>query len=380
MTFKTLAIGHLIEVLTISQRSVATAMGISPAALTNIIRRNEWPKRADIDALKRKAEDALRDAGATEQQLQAIWQSEPEAIDEVDLDETFWEPEMLTETAKRHFKISRDPFQNEINSAEDVYLNTANSAMLTEIKSAALGGSMLAVIGECGSGKTIIKRKFLAEISQDPDLIVIEPRRIDRKKITAEGISAAICRAMRLKTGGMNGEDRDAMIEDALVESTRNGNRHLLIVDEAHDLPTEVIKLIKRVWELTAGFSRVMGVVLIGQPELKNKLSGTYVREFTLRCAQFEVAPLAFDIPAYVRHKFARAGMDADKIFNEDALRAIRGKCLVKRKLGINSGQSDMLDDRSFPLKVNNVVIKALNIAAHIDEDQIDEKFMLQEV
>jgi len=380
VTEKTLAIGHLIESLSISQRRVATAMGISPAALTNIIRRNEWPKRADVKALKQKAEGALTTAGATKQQLFAIWQPEPEAIDEADVDETFWEPEMLTEKAKQHFQITRDPFQNEINEVGDVYLNTANNAMLSEIKSAALGGSMLAVIGECGSGKTIIKRKFLAEISTDPDLIVIEPRRIDREKISAEGISAAICRAMRLKSGGLNGEERDAMIEDALVESTRNGKRHLLIVDEAHDLSTKVIKLIKRVWELTAGFSRVMGVVLIGQPELKNKLQGNYVREFALRCAQFEVAPLAFDIPAYVQHKFRRVGMDADKIFDEDALKAIRGKCLVRRKLGINSSQNDAMDDRSFPLKVNNVVVRALNIAAQIDEDRIDEKFMLQEV
>ncbi|WP_432460831.1 ExeA family protein [Agarivorans sp. QJM3NY_25] len=376
-----LALGQLLAMLPVSQACVARAMGISPAGLSKIINYQQWPVRADAKQLKSKAEQALSDAGATKAQLKGIWK--PVVTDDaVPRDEEeYWEPEMLSEQAKQFFKFSRDPFQNEISAEGDVFLNRQNRQLLEEITTAASAGSMLAVIGECGSGKTILKHLFLHRMAQNnPDLVVIEPRRIDRKKITAEGLSSAICRKLQLNCAGMNGEERDAKIEDALIESAENGHRHVLIIDEAHDLPRDVIKLIKRVWELTSGFQRVMGVVLIGQPELRHKLGGDYVREFSLRCAQYHVAPLAFDIPAYVQHKFKRVGMDVSSIFEEDALKAIRGKCLLLRKLGINSAQGDEMEDRSYPLKVNSVVIRALNIAAAIHESKVTEQLMLQEV
>ncbi|GGA95949.1 ExeA family protein [Agarivorans gilvus] len=374
-----LALGQLLSELPISQACVAKTMGISPAGLSKIINKNEWPVRANAKRLKALAEQALKEAGAKPAQLKGIWAPIAEPV--VEDDEECWEPEMLTEQAKQFFKLSRDPFQNEIGGEQDVFLNRQNRNLLEEITTAASAGSMLAVIGECGSGKTILKHLFLHRMAQNNrDLVIIEPRRIDRKKITAEGISAAICRKLQINCAGMNGEERDAKIEDALIESTENGHRHVLIIDEAHDLTRDVIKLIKRVWELTSGFQRVMGVVLIGQPELRHKLAGDYVREFTLRCAQYQVAPLGFDIPAYVTHKFARLGMDVSRMFEEDALKTIRGKCLLTRRLGLNSANAEEIEDRSYPLTVNNVVIRALNIAAQIGEPVITEKLMLQEV
>ncbi|WP_238937672.1 ExeA family protein, partial [Pseudoalteromonas sp. S16_S37] len=284
------------------------------------------------------------------------------------------EPEMLTANAKKFFKLRRDPFENEIACEDDVFLIESHRIILEDMLSAANAGSMIALFGECGSGKTIIRRAFIHQIQQDhPDVILIQPARLDRRKITAESISTAICRALQIKHRP-SAEERDAAIEEALIESANNGHLHLMVIDEAHDLNSDVIKLLKRIWELTHGFRRVMGIVLIGQNELQKKLSGQHVREFTWRCNQIRMQPLGMQVPAYIRHKFSRVGINADRIFTEDAMSAIKGKCYARIKHGI--ALDDVELDRSYPLSINTWLAKAMNLAAQIGEKQITEKLV----
>jgi type II secretory pathway predicted ATPase ExeA len=281
---------------------------------------------------------------------------------------------MLTANAKKFFKLRRDPFENEIASLDDVFWIDPYRVVLEDMLLAATAGSMVALFGECGSGKTIIRRTFIHNIKRDnPEMILIQPARLDRKKITAESISTAICRALQIKHKP-SAEERDAAIEEALIQSANNGHLHLLIIDEAHDLSLDVIKLLKRIWELTHGFQRVMGIVLIGQTELKKKLDGQTVREFTWRCNQIAMAPLGTFVPDYIKHKLARVGLDASTIFTDEAMCAVRGKCYGIIKHGIALDESHL--DRTFPLSVNTWVAKAMNLAASIGEHKITDELI----
>ncbi|MEI5579265.1 ATP-binding protein, partial [Streptomyces brasiliscabiei] len=90
-------------------------------------------------------------------------------------------------------------------------------------------------------GKTIIRRAFTHRVQQEnPEVILIQPARLDCRKITAESISSAICRALQIKHRP-SAEERDAAVEEALIESANNGHLHLMIIDEAHDLSADVI-------------------------------------------------------------------------------------------------------------------------------------------
>lgn len=367
----------------LTQRQLARAMGISPSGVAGILRRGQWPTRRSKGELISLANAWLRDNDVPV--TPSLWLPEtpaevaaPQPVQTTSKPSDQPEHEMLSETTRQFFKLPVDPFQNEISSQDDVFLSTQNRLLLEEMVTAAKAGSMIALIGECGSGKTILRRLFLHRVqSSNPDLIVIEPRRLDRKQITAEGISAAICRALQVTRRGMSGEERDAVIEDALIQSAANGHRHLLIIDEAHDLPLDTLKILKRIWELTHGFSRVMGIVLLGQPELRGKLSGDQVREFAWRCAQHEVAPIGpADIHNYVAHKFGRVGFDWTKVFTEDAVHAIHGKCIVQAKLGLQAAKSHSLIDRSYPLAVNTWLTRAMNAAAYARLGTINEMFV----
>lgn len=366
----------------LAQRKLATAMGISPSALTEILRRGKWPAKRDQAALIAAAERWLTESDIPPNA--ALWQPEPEAAPVVaapqpQTEPQLPEPEMLSDNAKRFHKLPRDPFTNEIHTEEDVWLSHQNRMLVEEMLTAETAGSMIALTGECGSGKTILKRLFLSRAkARHQDLIVIEPRRLDRKQITAEGISVAICRALQITKRGMSGEERDAIIEDALLESAANGHKHLLIIDEAHNLSNDVIKLLKSVWELTHGFSRVMGIVLIGQPELASKLKSDYVREFAWRCAQFDVAPVSENVLDYVAFKFSRVGVEWQSLFDEDAIYAIRGKCQSQQSLGVGKGGRYI--DRSYALAINTWLTKALNVAAAIGERRVTEALVLRNI
>ncbi|WP_138581835.1 AAA family ATPase [Pseudoalteromonas sp. S2755] len=375
-------LSHVFEVLGVKQAQVVKALAakglkFSKASLSRVATQADWPKTCDSKAIKSAIAEYLKELGATSEQLTDLftwYEPNKNAQPEVEYEDP--EPEMLTANAKKFFKLRRDPFENEITSEDDLFLVDAHRIILEDMLTAANAGSMIALYGECGSGKTIIRRTFIHQVQQDhPDVILIQPARLDRRKITAESISTAICRALQIKHKP-SAEERDAAIEEALIESANNGHLHLMVIDEAHDLSADVIKLLKRIWELTHGFRRVMGIVLIGQSELAKKLSGQHVREFSWRCNQIKMQPLGIYVPEYIRHKLSRVGVDADKIFTEDALSAIRGKCMGRIRHGIALDDAEL--DRSYPLNVNTWLAKAMNAAAQIGEQQITEPLVLK--
>ncbi len=349
----------------------------SPASLSRVKRAGLWPKHCDKTRIKQLIETFLAELGASQSELDDLWgwydatedqPAEPEINPEPE-DKDDLEPEMLSGHAKQFFKLRTHPFENEIFSETDVFLIDSYRLVLEEMLSAASAGSMTALIGECGAGKTIMRRAFIHRVQQDnQEIIVIEPARLDVKKVTAESLSLSICRALSIPNKH-SAEDRDAAIEEALIKSANNGHLHLIVIEEAHLLTTDVIKLLKRIWELTSGFKRVIGILLIGQTELVKKLSSQDLREFTWRCSQIEMKPLGLNTAQYIRHKFSCIGVDADSIFTEDAFDSIYEHCKGRVKRGLGLGEGNL--DKSYPLRVNHIVVKCLNLAAQVAEPKV---------
>ena len=67
-------------------------------------------------------------------------------------------------------------------------------------------------------------------------------------------------------------EAKARQAQKMLAESSRAGNSHVLVIEEAHDLSIQTLKVLKRFWELEDGFKRLLAIILIGQPELKLRL------------------------------------------------------------------------------------------------------------
>lgn len=376
---------------------------ISTATLNLIIKHSQWPKKkqdAIHNALQRFA---VENALVAPSQAHLIFLDDPseQAITagakwralfkargyqqqfEEDLNGRVLtqlpEPEMLTLKTKKHFGLFNDPFENEIYSMDQVFLSQSHRYAVEHMIQAARMGSMLCIYAECGAGKTTLRRVFNERINQlHPEVRIIEPARIDRSEIGANTISEAIMRELQVNKKPKSSEDRDAIIRKVLTESYKAGNRHVLVIDEAHDLPDEVIKQLKRIWELADGFTKFIGIVLIGQNEMEKKLKNHFIREFTYRATQLVIKPLGNDLRDYIALKLKACHKNPQDLLTDDAYSAMQTLLTGTRRFGANTGKADEIVDMSYPLNVNTLMKNALNLAASLGETKISGELIMQ--
>lgn len=119
---------------------------------------------------------------------------------------------------------------------------------------------------------------------------------------------------------------------------------------------------LKRFFELEDGFKKLLSIVLIGQTELKTKLSerAHEVREVVQRCELIELSPLDAHLEDYLRFKFARVGSTLDAVFDKNALDAIRERLIFAKSSKNNREVVSLM----YPLMINNLVTGAMNQAA----------------
>lgn len=282
------------------------------------------------------------------------------------------EPEMLTANTKSHFKVARDPFVNEINSPEDLFLHEQQRFVREQMLNTVNSGTMLAVIAESGAGKTQVRKAFYHSVSQsDGKMIIIEPQVVDKSSMKPGAILSAIVDELELGNLPNNMERVPRIIQKELRARVVLGYKFALIFEEAHDLPDKVLKYLKRIWEWDDGFRKLLGIILVGQNELRNNLHETQlqVREFSRRCHQVELYPLGDSMGEYLTHKFNRAGQDINKIMTPEAVEHLRKKLLGNQKYGVIS--QSVVVDHSYPLTVNAWVSSAMNLASKIGEPLI---------
>ncbi|QNT57780.1 AAA domain protein [Neisseria musculi] len=286
----------------------------------------------------------------------------------------------LTQAARRHFGLPRDPFNDEINSADDVYLTPDVRYVREAMFQTACHGGFVAVVGESGAGKSTLREDLQERINRDgKQIVMVEPYVLamednDQKGKTlkavhiAEAILAAVAPNVSPKRSP---EARFAQIHRALAESAKAGNKHVLVIEEAHSLPIPTLKHLKRFFELKHGFERLLGIVLIGQTELAQKLSenNPNVREVVQRCEVVTLLPLTDGkLAGYLKHKFERAGGDIAKVMDESAIDAVAERLTVKSRTAKGTAEHSLL----YPLAVNNLVSAAMSQAAELGFDVVD--------
>ena len=87
-----------------------------------------------------------------------------------------WEVEMISQEALKHFKVFRNPFIDDIQKDADIYMSDEHRYIEAAMLDAARHGGFLAVIGEVGSGKSVMRRKVVEQLRRDGDTLVIFPR------------------------------------------------------------------------------------------------------------------------------------------------------------------------------------------------------------
>ena len=276
------------------------------------------------------------------------------------ISETLKEAEMLTPTTMKHFKLFRNPFLDDVQDDRDVFMSQSHTYAHAAMMDAARNGGFVAVCGECGAGKSIMRRKLIADLNDEGDVRVVLPQTIDKGHLTSNHILDSII--LDLDPDAQPRRSREAkarQVQRMLLESSRAGMRHVLVIEEAHDLSVPTMKQLKRLWEIEDGYRKVLGIVLVGQQELAarlNRQTHPEMREVILRCLIATLDPLGRDeCDGYIRLKFERVGKRVDEVLADGCVDAVMAKLTTRQ------GWSAV-----YPLYINNLLAKALNYAAQI--------------
>lgn len=275
------------------------------------------------------------------------------------------EIEMLTQHTMEHFGLSRNPFptnHSDITGPEDVMQWTNNRYISGAMLSTARSGGLLAIVGASGSGKSVLRKRFILDTMKSRDDIrVIMPKTIDKQRLTASALCSAIIRDITpdVKLKARN-EDQAVQVETALKALFSTGSRAVLIIEEAHDMTLDMMRYLKRFWEIETGWVRPLAIILIAEPKIMAKLDERQhpeLVEFIRRCEIAQVAPIDDRIGDYLKFKFERAGVKPSDVYAADVPQAIFERLTVDT----NTGRRSLC----YPLVIGNLMVRAMNEAAN---------------
>lgn len=209
----------------------------------------------------------------------------------------------------------------------------------------------IVLIGEVGCGKTTLCRQFLNELHEAN----VETALILNPRITETELLRTILQELGHPSTNQSANDLVNEVSQVLLDKIHAGREIALIVDECQNLTFEVLEQLRLLSNLETDTQKLLQIVLIGQPEFKDKLSDHRLRQLRQRIlVSYELKPLSLEeVAHYIRYRMNRAGGNGRPAFTNLAMRTI-----WKASEGI-------------PRLVNNLCDKALLAAFVRESDEV---------
>jgi general secretion pathway protein A len=174
-------------------------------------------------------------------------------------------------------------------------------------------GGFVMLTGEVGTGKTTVCRCLLEQIPDNTAIaFILNP------KLTVPELLATVCDEFGIKYPQDNTSIKVFvdLINAYLLEAHTKNRKAVLLIDEAQNLSAEVLEQLRLLTNLETSQRKLLQIILIGQPELRDKLSEPGLRQLSQRIiARYHLGSLSKkDISAYVSHRLSVAGL-RDQLF-----------------------------------------------------------------
>jgi general secretion pathway protein A len=183
-------------------------------------------------------------------------------------------------------------------------------------------GGFIQLTGEVGTGKTTVIRSLLEQLPGHADVaLILNPR------VTPAEFLLTICEELHIhvpESGRGSTKTLMDLIGRQLLDTHARGRRVVLIVDEAQNLGTDTLEQVRLLTNLETATTKLLQIILIGQPELRALLDQAELRQLAQRITgRYHLSPLSAEETAgYVKHRMRVAGATAE-VFTPAALREI---------------------------------------------------------
>lgn len=169
-------------------------------------------------------------------------------------------------------------------------------------------GGFVLLTGEVGTGKTTVCRCLLEQMPGNSEIaFIINP------KLTVEELLATICEEFGIKypAGNTSIKVFVDLINAFLLDAHAKGLKTILIIDEAQNLKADVLEQLRLLTNLETNQHKLLQIILLGQPELRDMLSQPGLRQLSQRIiARYHLGPLSKkDVSSYVSHRLGVAGL-----------------------------------------------------------------------
>jgi len=225
------------------------------------------------------------------------------------------------------YGLKRDAF-GDVESGDDFFETKALAGAEKKIVAAVDKQSWLAIIGEVGAGKSMLLDKCKARLGKRKDIVIVEPRVIQKENLKASHVIDAILADLGADVVAtrQNLEHRARHVIASLEQASKDGKKPLVVIDEAHLLTDSALLTLKRLFEFKIAFKRLLTIILVGQPLLLKRLRGNYfLSEVAQRVDCIQLNSLDGQLSQYIEFRLQRAGLNGSSahLFDKSAIKAL---------------------------------------------------------
>jgi general secretion pathway protein A len=260
-----------------------------------------------------------------------------------------------------HFGFKEEPFR--MTPDRDFYFPSTNQTAISEVIRFGLGQGegFIIVVGEVGTGKTMLLRFLTGDLTEKYDTaLILSPH------FTPKELLLAILRdidSVDVTGSEYSLDDLLRILNEYLYELSKRERKLLVIIDEAQNLPEESIEQLRLLSNFESDKQKLLQIILVGQPELQEKLEKKNLRQFLQRVSIMETLnPLSkVETTLYVHFRFRIAGNE-----NLRLTKAAR-TTLWRYTNGV-------------PRLINRIMSRALLIAYAKQKEQIDKRVLREAI
>jgi MSHA biogenesis protein MshM len=223
---------------------------------------------------------------------------------------------------RTHFGLKELPFTITPDTSFFFAQASHQEALNTLLVAVRSGEGFMKVVGEVGTGKTLLCRKLLAALDHREFVTAYIPN----PYLQPMTLLLAVADELGLRyPQHINQHQLLKLLNRYLIETYAGGRRVLLCLDEAQAMPLETLESLRLLSNLETERRKLVQVVLFGQPELNARLDNPSIRQLKQRISfSCQLAPFSLsEVEFYLSHRLAVAGYRGPRLFPPRAVKQI---------------------------------------------------------